>query len=657
MSKDSKSERLLSPSSISNDEKMRLDLEGVAMAIDRLYLVAPQLHNQRAELKASKIAQLERARKEGSTSSRKGKERDRKELENIIDLIGKASERTLKDQSVVLEDGMQSRLEKAKIKDLAKRDAFVEELMKHSAAGRMHGQDAVLTPKIKDPQAKLTFPEFIRESIPPDSELLQDPSIMLSLPEFVAQLDPDELPSSATTRTRKQSDKSKKKSRSRSLSAPPLAWLRSKSSSNLSSGTASPKRKGQEAAFDIVYVAENHENLQHVLVFFTATTDLPSGDLTAEILPPFPEHVSTGGDLLVIKSGTHASLPLILPGRTSPGRKEIQVQGSHFEIKLGTITGTPSSLSSSSLEDADGLSSPLLDAAKLAQAKPSTFICASCSLPLIHPLKDTDYRDLPSEHWEELVEAWMCHSDQKLHDQVMKHGKAGFWPRPGQAFVGGSYILFEDSVMAKHKLLSPQNDKNDENWKVRRCLCGSIVGRSQTKEGDDGLTSTCFKILKYAIRPVTTNPSESLNIPLSAFIVEDMMEYVQAHASYRFVIRDEEEEKPRILIWLFKPKIRLAYTTPRSRAIPKSGSISAAKVLYKLLGPTESRIPLKTLLDKFPGFPQAEYLSYPMSVCRRLAALLKESNTAYPERLRTMTGLEVGLLRMPDLLYTLHMVV
>jgi len=28
------------------------------------------------------------------------------------------------------------------------------------------------------------------------------------------------------------------------------------------------------------------------------------------------------------------------------------------------------------------------------------------------------------------------------------------------------------------------------------------------------------------------------------------MEFVQAHASYRFVIRDEEDEKPRILVGL-----------------------------------------------------------------------------------------------------------
>jgi hypothetical protein len=52
-----------------------------------------------------------------------------------------------------------------------------------------------------------------------------------------------------------------------------------------------------------------------------------------------------------------------------------------------------------------------------------------------------------------------------------------------------------------------------------------------------------------------------------------------------------------------------------------------------------------SILNKYPGFPQAEYLYYPLSVCRRLAALLKESNSAYPESMRTMTGLDVGWLR------------
>jgi hypothetical protein len=168
------------------------------------------------------------------------------------------------------------------------------------------------------------------------------------------------------------------------------------------------------------------------------------------------------------------------------------------------------------------------------------------------------------------------------------------------------------------------------------------------------------------------------------------MEFVLAHATYRFVILDEEHERPRLLVralrlsftassppssghgssqmWLFKPSIRLAYTTPTAYALPQAGCIHAAKVLYKIIGPSISPgdlkryashtgkpgsifvpdpIPLACLfsvLDKYPGFPQAEHLYYPSSVCRRLAGALKESNTAYPEGMRSMTGLDVGWL-------------
>jgi hypothetical protein len=45
------------------NEKMRLDLEAVTLAIDRLYMVAPQLLNQRVELKSSKLQAMEKARR------------------------------------------------------------------------------------------------------------------------------------------------------------------------------------------------------------------------------------------------------------------------------------------------------------------------------------------------------------------------------------------------------------------------------------------------------------------------------------------------------------------------------------------------------------------------------------------------------------------
>lgn len=37
---------------------------------------------------------------------------------------------------------------------------------------------------------------------------------------------------------------------------------------------------------------------------------------------------------------------------------------------------------------------------------------------------------------------------------------------------------------------------------------------------------------------------------MSAFVLHDMLEHVQAHATYRFVLSDEEDERPRLLVGL-----------------------------------------------------------------------------------------------------------
>jgi hypothetical protein len=198
-------------------------------------------------------------------------------------------------------------------------------------------------------------------------------------------------------------------------------------------------------------VAEHHENLQHILVFLTVTGATPGVDIEAEVLPAGGDaDSSVGGDYLVVRSGPHTSLPLVLPGRTTPGKKQIKVQGGHYEIKLSTAPTIPSS---------ESYSAPLLDATQLSTANPSTFICASCSLPLVQSSKIQVYKDLPSDHWEELVDAWMCHTDQKLNERIMKHGKGGFWPEAGQALVGGSYILFEEESMVKNHLCPADSTK------------------------------------------------------------------------------------------------------------------------------------------------------------------------------------------------------
>jgi hypothetical protein len=207
---------------ISMDEKMRLDLDEVTTAIDRLYRVAPQLHNQRVELKSSKLRQLESARTPQATSISAGKQRER-ELERIVDMIGRASERKLVNQTVILGD-LDARIERARQRDSQKRQEFVDKLAEHSGARRMHAQDATFSsPRSKDPDTLLSLPEFIRESIPAALQPPPDPNTLLSLDE--AAREQPSAPSIPSTPPHLLTKSSFKGLRNRSMSAPALSWL------------------------------------------------------------------------------------------------------------------------------------------------------------------------------------------------------------------------------------------------------------------------------------------------------------------------------------------------------------------------------------------------------------------------------------------------
>jgi ubiquitin-protein ligase E3 D len=196
-------------------------------------------------------------------------------------------------------------------------------------------------------------------------------------------------------------------------------------------------------------VAEHHENLNHVLVFLTIP-DLPCGvDVKAEVVRSFTN--SEECEHFVIHYGSSTSAELDLPVSIVPGQIDVKVQRGHFELKLSTpSTNIPLNPTFDPI--------PLLDASQLSISNPTSFVCASCSLPIVQSSKISSYRDLPSEHWEELVDAWMCHTDQSLHEQVARHGR-GFWPDAGQALIGGSYILFEESSVVMANLFPAQQPK------------------------------------------------------------------------------------------------------------------------------------------------------------------------------------------------------
>ncbi|KAI0763198.1 HECT-like ubiquitin-conjugating enzyme-binding-domain-containing protein [Irpex lacteus] len=656
------------------NEKMRMDLEAVTLAIDRLYSVAPQLHNQRVELKQTKVKQMERAKIKGKQRATE-EDMDLRDLDKMLGLISKASDRKLNDQAVFVdESAMKRKLEVANQKAQEKRAAFVEQLANHSEAGRMHSQDAsflqpshrsrsqpALADDMHDPHALLSLPEFIREGIPDvvqhRMQLERDPEALLSLPEFMKEHPVPQITDiTGESHAPHNATQKLKGRRSRSMSEP-LAWLLSAKPSSSSSGsTLGLKRRGSkrqirpgsssgastpiiEEALDVSYVAEYHENLQHVFVFLEVSGLRAGFNLEAEVVP----EGDVGPGHLFLKCDTITSPPLTLPAQVSPGPATVSVVGGrHYQIKLPT----PNAKKPDQLSPSDStFARDLLDATYFQAINPTSFICSSCSLPLVRASQLHRYRDLPSEHWAELVDAWMCHADQKLHEHVKKGSKEGFWPGAGEVLVGGSYVLIREDSIVKVNLsdAETQSKSSVDDWHRIRCICGAIVGRCRQHNSSEG-SAMVYRLAKYAFRPVSPT-SEPSRIPLSAFIVEDMNEFVHAHATYRFIIMDEEQERPRILAWLFKPNMKIAYAVPSPYVIPKNGSFRVAKVLFKIVGPSVGPDDLQALLNKHPGFPQAEHLYYPMDVCRRLAVLLKESNTAYPESMRTMTGLDVGWLQ------------
>ena len=341
----------------------------------------------------------------------------------------------------------------------------------------MHAQDATFSSvRLKDPDTLLTLPEFIRESVPRALQHEPDPNALLTLNE--AAKEHPSRPSTPGPRLL-QTAKSSKGLRNRSMSAPALNWLLPVGSKSVGAenaarsikGSSLPRSssagKGSEFVFLLVarlscltlvylaplelqvsYVAEHHEGLRRILAFLNVSGITPGVNVEA-FVPGGPDVISDGTEsALILRSGSVESPPLALPVRTQSGFQEVCVQGLHYEVKVATLDQLS--------PRAEPL--PLLDAEQLRSRAPTTFICASCSLPLVHGSRITRYDDLPSEHWAELVDAWMCHTDQTLNAQVARHAK-GFWPQSGQALVGGSYILFDKSAAVSANLWAMDKPK------------------------------------------------------------------------------------------------------------------------------------------------------------------------------------------------------
>ncbi|BEJ13312.1 hypothetical protein CspHIS471_0304860 [Cutaneotrichosporon sp. HIS471] len=412
------------------------------------------------------------------------------------------------------------------------------------------------------------------------------------------------------------------------------------------------------------YLCETQENLRVVQVMLYGGNTARASDLELEVTTP-------GGAVVTSRSDPKVRINISLPTPVPLGQRvPFAPADGHMEAKLAALPMSATTLNS---HITHALSAP-----SLRQLAPRSLCCTHCDHEIAEFPSDVTFKDLPSEHWSEMLEVWMCHADPAFTAHIAKQTKDGFWPTSSTVLVGGSYLLVAGSD-CKTNLVEQESNEADD-WRRVSCPCGEVLGK--VRQSGPGAGTVRFS--KWAIslmRGRGGGEIEAVRFPVSCFVVSDMLELSQAHASYRFLIADEITGSPRLALWLFNPSMHVAHRRPakatfsltsappapsrpswerpgllgmrasgdRARGMRNASasrktesparSMRAAKIMFKLLDGADRGT------EGLPGFGgPVETMRYPHDVCDSLIAALRASTTVYPVSRRALGAFSAGFL-------------
>ncbi|GJN89278.1 hypothetical protein Rhopal_002257-T1 [Rhodotorula paludigena] len=731
--------------SSATSEKMQRDLDSVTEAIERLYVVSPQLANQRVEpdrrrMRERQLAKLGNAIErlsqgrledqravpspivgededemltEAQRLARRAhaaREKEQRAVDRLLDQIDRAASRTLADQRVELNgkrkevlnlDTLRNDFEPADKYEARRREYILE----HTGKGRLASQDAKLNssgmvapfprppPELDEPVTITEF--FAADSSVNDGDLDTDDRSRprsQSVPAMRKKFSSRSLfqPKNAAASTGEEDAVAPGKKGSLRIGvfkkAPSLAANRrgSYDASGMTGlgvfGTGmsrSASANGIEVLetpqFD--WVTEESRNLGTLVVTFWPRASSSSKRVSDDF-----EVVAVEADSILVgpAHGGPASR-LSLPCRIVPQQATVVPTGPYFEVKLVTADSSPTK-SRADLEVHTPLSTD-----DLRRAMPAAYCCTACDAQLVNASAVQRYNALPSEHWAELLDAWMCHQDQTLSDDLVAKGK-GIKPRPDEGLVGTTYVLFP----REHTLnwVTPDGSEsakasNGDFLHPAHCSsCSALIGSHVVPFDVSASSPTSFRLLKYASYPASLSqePIDTLRPSLASYLTAEMLETGQAHACHRFVLEDAANEQAKLLLWFFNPAIRVAFSTSssgtealvataadRSSLSSRSGSarsspngsngssngsppltssttalasrsMNAVKVFYAVVSSDSDPQCAHFLHAKHERIP------YPAPVLSRLTELLQASTLVYPPAKRKFGELAVGFL-------------
>ncbi|KAG0246701.1 ubiquitin-conjugating enzyme E2-binding protein [Mortierella sp. GBAus27b] len=305
--------------------------------------------------------------------------------------------------------------------------------------------------------------------------------------------------------------------------------------------------------------------------------------------------------------------------------------------------------------------------------------------------------DLPSEHWQELVDCWMCHEEDFTE---LREGDLG--ARLGQALVGGTYILIHAANVNNSTVVIEEDAQAIDwtkgvkrRWRPLACSrCLHPVGdgwyQSVREDGQD-LEMIQAKFHKYmiAFKGQNDDTGLALSVPRQRFmsyVAAEMFESARHHATYRFILQDRLKGQDMMLIWMLnwdstvvtnqgvvqhanvawdaslQPDLSTPATTDNNSATEQVRSKRVVKVLYlgqlseeQYQSERQAGIYSKemALWDKWRGDPGVERLQFHKHLLLGLSVVLAQSTKCSPPTFNgaastvfTMEGMLVGFLEI-----------
>ncbi|KAI9483706.1 MAG: HECT-like ubiquitin-conjugating enzyme-binding-domain-containing protein [Benjaminiella poitrasii] len=273
----------------------------------------------------------------------------------------------------------------------------------------------------------------------------------------------------------------------------------------------------------------------------------------------------------------------------------------------------------------------------LEQTSHKQICCKHCDQALIDASVDYKIKDLPSEHWYELVECWICHETKpEEHRSRMRPILA----RANLLLVGTTYFLIHPENIVTDSIEVDTIVANRVNWDrgtltkwiaVNCSNCKNSIGEGQYCIENDEKQLLAVKLYKFCIR---VQPTLSEQPTFTDFFVSDLVNIAKIHATHRFLIQGQQSQQTYVLIWLFNWDTNIIYnngyseqneehTLRRERVI---------KVIY--LDCTKEDEHSQKYLKLWLNDKSTDRLIYPDSVCSDLVNELNQSSLVQPPYMR-----------------------